>query len=526
MKHSRPLIPYLRQSRRREKTISIDEQRRDIERWAEANDVALAAEIVEQGVSGSKSWRQRELGAGIEACERGDAAGVIVAWQDRLSRENGLGTAEVWDALDRAGARLVCAAEGLDTATGDHELTFSIKAAIARDQWKRHRANWVRADHSAWERGLYVAEAPAGFERQEQTLVKTVHAEAVADALRLRAGGGSWTEVARLLTAKGVPTSKGRLGWSRASAKAALRNPVFKGDHACTCGCGAVARRPEWALVPPSVWRKAQPDERIGEPAPVQPRWKVSYDVKTGIKREELPREWTERQIDSPGGRQDRGMALLGGLMRCSCCGGTLTLNWTRQNGKAYGYYRCKGRAPLCKKPVSIAKPLVEPYIIDAALWHLGTVEHERPAADTVALQAAVEQAEADLAEVEAARDELSPLAYGRALDVAQQALDAARDALAEADPGGRIVLFGPEGPEHGFPYETAEAFERLDVAAQRALLRELIQTVRVERGRGPVVERVQITLNDGSTYVPPRETTSLIITAAQLLAAFDEVAA
>jgi DNA invertase Pin-like site-specific DNA recombinase len=525
MKHSKPLIPYIRQSRRREKTISIDEQRRDIERWAEANEVALAAEIVEQGVSGSKSWRQRELGAGIEACERGEAAGIVVAWQDRLSRENGLGTAEVWDALDRAGARLVCAAEGLDTATGDHELTFSIKAAIARDQWKRHRANWVRADHSAWERGLYVAEAPAGFERQEQTLVKTVHADAVAAALRLRAGGGSWTEVARLLTARGVPTSKGRLGWSRASAKAALKNPVYRGDHACTCGCGAVARRPEWALVPPSVWKRAQPDRLAGEPAPVQPRWKVTYDVKTGIKREELPRERTVRQMGSPGGRQDRGQALLGGLMRCSGCGGTLTLNWTRQHGKEYGYYRCKGRSPLCKSPVSIAKPVVEPYVIDAALLHLGTVEHERPAADTVALQAAVEHAEAELDEVEAARGELSPLAYGKAIDAAQQGLDAARDALAEADPGGKIVLLGPEGPEHGFPYETMEAFGRLDLAAQRALLRELIQAVRVERGRGPVFERVHITLNDGSVYVPPREVTNPM-TVAELLAGFDEVAA
>jgi hypothetical protein len=51
------------------------------------------------------------------------------SWQDRLSRENGRATAEVWEALDKAGARLVCAAEGLDTATGDHGgAVFSAQA--------------------------------------------------------------------------------------------------------------------------------------------------------------------------------------------------------------------------------------------------------------------------------------------------------------------------------------------------------------------------------------------------------------
>jgi hypothetical protein len=56
--------------------------------------------VVEQGVSGSKPWRTRTLGKAIEACELGKAGGIVVAWQDRLSRENGLATAEVWEALD------------------------------------------------------------------------------------------------------------------------------------------------------------------------------------------------------------------------------------------------------------------------------------------------------------------------------------------------------------------------------------------------------------------------------------------
>ena len=61
----KPLIPYMRQSRAKERTISIEEQRRDIATWAHANGVPLASEVVERGVSGSKPWRERALGAAI-----------------------------------------------------------------------------------------------------------------------------------------------------------------------------------------------------------------------------------------------------------------------------------------------------------------------------------------------------------------------------------------------------------------------------------------------------------------------------
>jgi hypothetical protein len=45
--NGRPLVPYMRQSRLKERTISIEEQRRDIQAWAQANGVTLAAEVIE-----------------------------------------------------------------------------------------------------------------------------------------------------------------------------------------------------------------------------------------------------------------------------------------------------------------------------------------------------------------------------------------------------------------------------------------------------------------------------------------------
>jgi DNA invertase Pin-like site-specific DNA recombinase len=212
----KPVIPYLRQSRAKERTISIEEQRRDVRRWAEAAGVPLAPEVIEQNVSGSKPWRARALGEAVDACERGEAAGIVVAWQDRLSRENGRATAEVWEALERAGARLVCAAEGLDTASGDHEMLFTIKAAIAREQWKRYRANWERARRSSIENGVPTGKAATGYRKHKGGRLEVVPREArkVEQAFELRAQGVPFSEIGR------------RFGWGHSTTRQILANEV------------------------------------------------------------------------------------------------------------------------------------------------------------------------------------------------------------------------------------------------------------------------------------------------------------
>jgi DNA invertase Pin-like site-specific DNA recombinase len=217
--NGRPLVPYMRQSRAKERTISIEEQRRDIQAWAQANDVPLAAEVIEQGVSGSKPWRERELGEAVDACERGEAGGIIVAWQDRLSRENGRATAEVWEALEQADARLVAASEGLDTATGDQELPFTIKAAIARDQWKRFRANWEGTRRSSIEANVFPGRTPIGYRKVKGKPFKLEKRQAakVLDAFEIRRQGLPFSEIAR------------RHGWSHSTTRQILCNEVYLG---------------------------------------------------------------------------------------------------------------------------------------------------------------------------------------------------------------------------------------------------------------------------------------------------------
>ena len=82
-----PLIPYVRRSRKDEEVISLRDQADSIREWAERNGATLSDFVTEPGVSGHKSWRERELGEVVERCKRGEAAGVIVGYHSRLSRE-------------------------------------------------------------------------------------------------------------------------------------------------------------------------------------------------------------------------------------------------------------------------------------------------------------------------------------------------------------------------------------------------------------------------------------------------------
>ena len=65
--NGKPFVPYLRQSRAKERTISIEEQRRDVQYWAVGCRRGARTEIVEQNVSGSKPWRERALGDAVDA---------------------------------------------------------------------------------------------------------------------------------------------------------------------------------------------------------------------------------------------------------------------------------------------------------------------------------------------------------------------------------------------------------------------------------------------------------------------------
>ncbi len=487
---NKPLIAYIRQSRSHEHTISVEEQRRSIRAWAKAHDAKLGEEIVEQDVSGNKAWREREIGRAIGMCEEGRAGGIIVAWQDRLSREQGLATAEVWDALGNAEARLVVTEEGLDTETGDHEMLFTIKGAIAREGWKRHRSNWRKAKHNAWERGIYAAAAPAGFtkpvtgtdKKNGRPVYGTLEADAryasaVTEAFVQRARGDSYAVIAKALTAAAVPTAhkvkgtdEARTVWNVPAVRSLLGSRTYLGEHACSCGCGEVRKDAHPALVDEVTYLRA------------------------------THRKGTVRKA-----REDRHVPLLSGVLKCGTCGYGMSLDGTTKgrDGKVYRYYRCKANA-ACPQRVTCAADAVEQHLIAEALtrrshWVVSTASDIDPA-----LQDAVTEAEAGVRDVEELRGKLKPAIYAAARQDAEDALDEARAALIAATPDtdlGRWMRVEPdvlftaveEGLDPEDPRQPVLRWEARDPHVARAFLRGMLGTVAVAAGRAPLEQKLTV---------------------------------
>ena len=447
----RPLIPYMRQSRKKsEATISIDEQRRDIRRWADAAGVALAAEVVEQNVSGSKPWRERELGEAIAACELGEAAGIVVAWQDRLSRENGLATSEVWEALKKAGARLVCAAEGLDTATGDPEMLFTIKAAIAREQWKRYRANWERAQRSANERGVPNGRASIGYrKRKGQPLeIDKRGAAKVVDAMERRAAGESFSSIGR------------RYGWAHSTTSQIISNDVYLGIVRCG---DLVTDNAHPAIVSRELFEAANA-ARTKQPVP--------------------PGETT----------RDR---LLLGIVHRAGCGKTLKqVRRPRADGTFAVSYYCKDAASSpCPERAFVHCDQLDSFVAD---WFRNALRTTPRMIDVVAADQELEKAqrERDKAEAELTKfvetaSALEPLLFQRGIAARQERLDNARAKVQEASARTTRI------PAGGSLFDL---WDRYTPPARRDVLLGFLDRIDVRRGASSdLVGNIRIVWADGT---------------------------
>lgn len=445
----KPLVPYMRQSRAKERSISIPQQRRDIQAWAQQNDVPLAAEVVEQGVSGSKPWRDRALGDAVDACERGEASGIIVAWQDRLSRENGLGTAEVWEALDRAGARLVAANEGLDTASGDQELPFTIKAAIARDQWKRYRANWERARRSSIERGVFPGRTPIGYRRRKDgCLFPDRRASKVVRAFELRREGLPQTEIAR------------RLGWSHSTTRQILVNEVYLGVVRHGDSRTEAAHKP---IVSRELFDAVQAT-RTTEPVP--------------------PGETT----------RDR---LLKGIAVCSGCGRTLkTVRRPRADGSHVVSYYCKNAATdACPSRAYVHADELDAYI---EAWFTEALRSVPRMIDVVSAgrelkeaQREEERLERDLRGYYEAEPAADPTRFRHGLEAREARVTKAQERVRHLSARLNRLPVGGTLSEH---------WEGFDVTRRRVVLRGFLDRVEVDRGASSnLVDSVRIFWSDGS---------------------------
>ena len=438
------LISYIRVSRLAgrdaDTETSAPDQRRAIEATAKAGGHEIVDWIEDLDQSGGNTDRPGFLDA-LARVEANEADGVIVARLDRFARSV-LDALTAIERLQNAGKELLSVAEGFDTTTPIGRAMTQISLVFAELERGRIRDNWNLNTRRTIERGVHISNRPpAGYQRRPDGGLEPnpIAAPHIAEAFRMRAHGNTWKEICGYLDAN-LP----REGhWTHQTVSGIIASRTYLGEaHAGDL----VNPDAHVELVTRHEWEAAQP--KTGRPPA-----RVSG-------------------------------ALLAGLLRCAGCGHTLI----RMSDGARGYanYRCRVRHAdgICPTPARISEQRADAYVEAGFLaWleqeHI-TLEASEASAAVEAAQTALDQATAEL---DAFRDGSLVSVIGRdqyaagmesrarEVDRAQQALAAARDALAS--------------PLTGI-HELGTTWPTLSKAERRQILSAAIESVVVSQAGRP----------------------------------------
>jgi hypothetical protein len=430
---------------------SLAEQKRMIEERCAREGFTLLRVIEEEKVSGNKPWRSRGIGAAIKACEDGMADGIMLAYQDRLSREKLLPQAEIWDALEACSAALITC-DGLDSRQESSKYLFVMKAMSARDQWERYQKGSNKGrGNSVLENNVHGGStAPWGYEWTWRKVVKA----------------GKEVDAHGPLT----PAVGNRVAEAFEDIIAGISHRAFQCKYEIQMGHVVVNR----------VY--------LGE---AKSGTYVKEGAHPALVDEDVFRRANRRfpRADKGGGRPSkiaRPPALLpADVIRCGTCGHGLS----RQRSSKGDHYRCQ--FANCDRSVSIGCDKANNYVLEAVLaWHAEdtALRVAGPGdADMVALEKALEVAKAQRAEVETMHGDagISPADYLKALSMARAAVNAAGAAVSDAEiaSGWRSMT-------------TARVRERIegDAEATRAFVRDFARAHVAPGTRWtPITERIAL---------------------------------
>ena len=321
----------------------------------------------------------------------------------------------------------------MDTATGDHELQFSIKAAIAREQWKRFRANFERTRRSAIERGVFPAAhlsatAPAAASRSRSSPAKPPRCRR---AFELRVQGVPLAAIGR------------RFGWSHSTARQILANEAYLG------------------VIRHGGFRNENAHDAI-----------VSRDLFDAAN--------AARTVQAaPPGETTRDRLLVG-LARCQGCGRTLkTVRRKRADGSYVVSYFCKDAASEpCPDRAYVHADELDAF---AEEWFTEAIRTVPRMVDVVAVGVELDQAQQALAHAE---EQLRRYVEDIVIEdaaVAQRGVDAHERRVAEARERVRhLAARLPRLPAGGPLWTLWENFGALE---RREVLAGFVERVEVARG-------------------------------------------
>lgn len=205
------VIGYIRVStaEQGESGAGQEAQRRELRDEARRRGWQLVA--IEEDIKSGKAVNDRPgLQRALDACRRGDVAGVMVAKLDRLSRSLP-DFARLLEDAQKHGYNVVALDLGVDLSTPAGEFLANVMASAA--QWERRII------------GQRTKDALAEKRAQGVVLGRPVTIDAaLAKRIRTMRGKGTTLQgICDKLNAEGVPTARGGSEWRPTSLRAVLR---------------------------------------------------------------------------------------------------------------------------------------------------------------------------------------------------------------------------------------------------------------------------------------------------------------
>jgi DNA invertase Pin-like site-specific DNA recombinase len=207
------LIAYTRvsTSEQADSGAGLEAQRTAISNAERNSAWTLAGAYEDAGASGKSLAGRQGLHDALEAIERGDADGLVVAKLDRLSRSL-LDFSTLMERSGRNGWAIVCLDLGVDTSTPAGEMMANVLATFA--QFERRLIGQRTRD------ALAVKKAEGVILGRPVS----VDAETAGQISVMRAAGLSFAKIAAALNEDGVPASRdGRQWWPSTVRQVALR---------------------------------------------------------------------------------------------------------------------------------------------------------------------------------------------------------------------------------------------------------------------------------------------------------------
>ena len=428
---------------------------------------------------------------------------------DRLARRYAYQVV-LLEELARAGVEVVFARGGEHSGSPEDELLRQFQGMIAeyeraqiRERTRRGKLHRARTGHQAVMSG-----APYGYRFVKKTEITDGYweivegeAEVVREVFRRYVEDDrSIAELARWLTAQGLPTRKGKQVWDRSTVWGMLRNPAYRGQAAY--GKTKVTDRhgKPTRTTRARGERRGRRQVRVDEPLeqwlliPVPP---LVTDETFALAQERLQRnaQFAKRNTRRPGPLQ--------GLVVCRECGYSCYRTSTRTSKQKIVYYRCIGQdnwrhvgGRVChSRPIradeleplvwdEVRRLLEEPALVRAEIdRRLQALRSEHPAArrrealerDLTHSGAAVQRL------IEAYQEQLISLDELRArmpsLRKRQSTLQAQLDALEGELHDAETYLKLAETVE-GFLGRLADGLDQLDITGQQRILRLVIREV------------------------------------------------